>query len=70
MPSPVSPYGRSRARMVQRGFHGLPAGGPVVGRVDVVPYGESRPNEAAEALETASEIIDAAAQLLPNLEFF
>jgi len=34
------------------------------------PTEKASPDEAGETLNTASEIIDAAAQLLPNLEFF
>ncbi len=34
------------------------------------PTEKASTGEAAETLETASEIIDAVAQLLPNLEFF
>jgi hypothetical protein len=34
------------------------------------PTEKASPDEAAEALQTASEIIDAASQILPNLGFF
>jgi len=34
------------------------------------PTEEASPSEAAEALSTAGEIIDAAARLLPNLGLF
>jgi hypothetical protein len=34
------------------------------------PTEKASAEEAAEALQTAGEIIDAAAQLLPNLGFF
>jgi hypothetical protein len=34
------------------------------------PTEKASAGEAAEALQTASEIIDAAARLLPNLGFF
>jgi hypothetical protein len=34
------------------------------------PTEKASPDEAGETLKTASEIIDAAAHLLPNLEFF
>lgn len=34
------------------------------------PTEKASANEAAETLKTANEIIDAAAQLLPNLDFF
>jgi hypothetical protein len=34
------------------------------------PTEQASPEEAAEALQTASEIIDAAAKLVPNVDFF
>jgi len=58
--------------MAHRGLTGRGAGSKRRNELEypLYPTEQASPDEAVETLETAAEIIDAAAKLIPNLGFF